>query len=84
VSTAVILFIIFAAITAWGAALRVSDRRKAENAARAAYYQRELDAIAKKRRAEDRTAAMVRSTQQIAREAEEKYLAAVERRERYY
>ncbi len=71
-----ILALILATL-AWDAARKVSQRREEERAARAAYFQSELDRMAAKRRSEDHL-------KRLSREAEQRHLAALERRQRYY
>lgn len=82
--TFIILITLLLSVFAWDAVRKASQRREAGRAARAAYYQSELDRLRNKRDAEDSYARMMRSTQRLAEEAEAKRLEAAERRERYY
>jgi hypothetical protein len=77
-----ILALILAAV-ARDAMRKVTQRRNAERAARAAYYQNQLDYQRRLREAEDARARMVRSAKRLGAEVEAKRLAAAERRERY-
>ena len=61
----IILTLILAAF-AWDAVSKVKQRREAERAARAAYYQAELDYQRRMRDAADARARMVRSTERLA------------------
>jgi hypothetical protein len=76
--TLALLFLVLAGGGLLAGAVRLRRERLAEDRrARAAYFQRELDALAAKRRAEDHL-------RRLGREAEAKYLAAEERRSLYY
>jgi len=63
---------------------KVAQRREAERAARAEYYQSELNRLRIKREIEDANAAILRSTKRLAEQAAAAHAAAVERRNRYY
>lgn len=75
---------LFLAVYAWDAVRKVSQRREAERASRAAYFQQELDRLRNKRDAADAHKRFMESTKRLAEEAESKHLAAVAYRERYY
>ena len=60
------------AVLTWDGIRKIAKRREDGRAARAAYYQSELDRLRRKRDAEDAHERMMRSTQRLAEEAASK------------